>query len=216
MFSFKKSILPLGILASQFLAQSFADDSKGIYLSVGAGISKLKDLELLDHSDGDVYLYEIDVNNGFLYSAGVGYDFGKIRAELNYRKDYLDYNELEYSDGIMSFPGDLSAHTTAVNLFYDFHNDSKMSPYISIGVGSTNIQTKVDECEIGAGNTSSGNNTSYNIKVGTSYAFNKKSDLFIEAIYLTLQDVKLFDHVGGGSSVDVNSYAFQSGVRFTF
>lgn len=86
----------------------------------------------------------------------VGYDFSKtttlpIRTELEFgmrEKASTSHNLDSVNDpGVFSSSDDVKAditlNTVMVNTYYDFKNDTKFTPYISVGLGMASINHKM-------------------------------------------------------------------------
>ena len=183
----------------------------GIYFSAGVGTTSINDLE---GKLSSTITNTTEVDNGLKYSAGIGYDFGKFRAELNYRKDALDPSKFSTTVSgtktAYSVKGDVNATTIATNIFYDFENDSKFTPYVGAGVGATKVE--LDPFVIDGDDADVDDmQTSYNINLGISYEMSQSSDVFIQADYLTVSDMKL----GDSEMDDIKTYAVSAGIRYS-
>lgn len=69
--------------------------------------------------------------------AAAGYEFKQdIRAEIEYmyRTNY-QHDKKPTTSGTYDVEQDLTTHTVMLNVFYDFRNDSKFTPFIMAGAG---------------------------------------------------------------------------------
>ena len=214
-----RSLASIGITLSAFSCPVFAGEEgspngekSGIYFSGGVGMTSVDDIK----GTTSTFTNKTELDNGFLYSASVGYDFGDFRAELIYRKDSFDINKYSSTAGgittaATSVKGDFDESTIGVNIFYDFNNNSQFTPYIGAGIGSTKIDVKnsfVNGISVAGDDDTK---TSYNLKLGVSYEVAKSSELYLEGTYLTISDVDL-------NSVkvdDIKTYSVIAGLRFS-
>ena len=215
-----RTLATIGITFSAFSCPVFAGgegiidgEKSGIYFSGGVGTTSVDDIKGTITSS---ITNKTELEKGFLYSAGFGYDFGDFRAEVNYRKDSFDINKYSVTNNgtttaATSAKGDFDVSTIGVNIFYDFNNNSQFTPYIGAGIGSTKLDVKNSVINgISASNTDD-STTSYNLKLGVSYEVAKSSELYLEGTYLTISDVDL-------NSVkvdDIKTYSVMAGLRFS-
>ena len=215
-----RTLASIGITLSAFSCPVFAGEERsldgeksGIYFSGGVGMTSVDDIKATISS---TTTNKTELDKGFLYSAGFGYDFGDFRAEINYKKDSFDINKYsETSSGTTttasSVKGDLDASTIGVNIFYDFNNSSKFTPYIGAGIGSTKVETKNVVVEGTSTANADDSKTSYNLKLGISYEVAKSSELYLEGTYLSISDVEL----SSAKIDDIKNYSVMAGLRFS-
>jgi len=153
----------------------------------------------------------------------IGYDFHPalslpIRAELEYAAR---------SQARTSFSGTSSAYGFAAtntrktevsslfaNVFYDFHNDTKFTPYVGAGVGVAQIRVKDNFwTSYGAVSTGSGSKTvenfAWNLGAGVAYSFDSNWKLDLGYRYSD------FGSVTGAAAVDGYSFTHQAKSRAT-
>tara|TARA_Y100001978_G_C23577315_1_gene377169 strand:+ start:163 stop:828 length:666 start_codon:yes stop_codon:yes gene_type:complete len=215
-----RTLATIGITFSAFSCPVFAGgegiidgEKSGIYFSGGVGTTSVDDIKGTITSS---ITNKTELEKGFLYSAGFGYDFGDFRAEVNYRKDSFDINKYSVTNNgtttaATSAKGDFDASTIGVNIFYDFNNSSKFTPYIGAGIGSTKIDTKNTVIEGTPVANADDSKTSYNLKLGISYEVAKSSELYLEGTYLSISDVELSD----AKIDDIKNYSVLAGLRFS-
>ncbi len=95
-----------------------------------------------------------DGGTGILAGLAVGYRMGNFRAEGEYfyRSATHDSTDVPYDPATNYDPGtdegfqtvmdgvdDVLSHNFFANLYYDFHSDSKFTPYLGIGVGFAKV-----------------------------------------------------------------------------
>lgn len=103
----------------------------------------------------DVFSSEADIDTGAFLGFQLGYRFNQnIRAEIEYM--YRIHNEGDVEN---AFAGDskdaelqvgeqgisgLSSHSSMVNVYWDFINESKYTPYIGFGAGASRMRLDYD------------------------------------------------------------------------
>jgi len=219
--SFRKEILTAGIALAAIASPAFADGSyqeekQGWYLNLGAGLTQIDDTGASETLSGTKYEIDFEMDNGFSYSIGAGYDFGKVRVEGSFNKASNDIDEFTAKAGgsgvTTTASGDVDVTTWAITGYYDFENESKWTPYIGAGIGTTNVE--VEKLTIAGINTGDGDGdaTSYQLKLGTSYEVAETTDLYGEVAYTAISDLD----IEGTDMESTNSWGLQAGVRFRF
>lgn len=150
----------LGLMASFASVESFASSKdKGFYGTIGAGSVSVEDIT---YSGND---YSVD--DGFTLEAGLGYRFNpNFRTEVTYSG-----NSVEVQGS--SLVEDAVSNSLLFNAYYDFANESKWTPYVGAGLGSTAIDTD-------ASSDDDDNTSIYQAKVGITYDAGEKTDVFAE------------------------------------
>lgn len=183
----------------------------------------------------------VDLGAGFAGEAGVGYDFGDVRAELTYvykgasvgditgsgteSGTYLGfpYSDLGYSF-TASGTGTVNTNSVFVSGYYDIPTKSKWTPYLGGGLGYTNVSIPAQNgtAQLTAlGLTfdqpievkgGSAGAFGYQAKMGVAYAASEKADVFVEATYQGSTDVTVQDVQFSG----LNAFGARAGVRIRF
>ena len=176
-----------------------SDKDKGAYFSASAGIVSFDDVTSTDNDFNDS-----SIDGDFSGEIGIGYKFNKnVRGELSYsvtageNKDRADSNNWD-ADWF---------ETTSVftSLYYDFTNDSKFTPYVGAGLGTTNIHTdqRFDADQLRFG---------YQGKLGASYDMSNSFDLFAEGVYQSTAESRLNNDTVDG----ISSFSTRLGTRYKF
>ena len=184
MKSFTKLAAAAAVAAATVSAPALADD-KGIYALGSIGVSQ---------TDVDV----ISVDESFNFEIGLGYDFGNdIRAELTWDKNYL--NSLT-SQGI-TVNTDAAYDSVLVSVYKDFSNESKVTPFIGAGLGSTSVNDSSNSWDSAF---------TYALSVGASYEASEKTDLYakVQAMYASPKTA--------GLTFESNAVSAKVGVRYSF
>lgn len=91
-----------------------------------------------------------DGGSGILAGLAVGYRLGNFRAEgeyfyrnANHDSTYNSFPEGTEPGGgyevVEDFVDDVLSHNFFANLYYDYHSDSKFTPYVGVGVGLAQV-----------------------------------------------------------------------------
>lgn len=130
----KKSILVvIAILGFSISAHA------GWYAGGNIGYAIPTDSDWDDPAFGGVTL-TIELEPGFALAGFGGYDFGKFRleGELSWQKN--DFDTVSGPGGSLTITGDLTATSFLVNGYFDFHNSSPATPFITAGIGFSKIE----------------------------------------------------------------------------
>ena len=223
--SFRKKLLTAGLVLGSIAIPALADayspvkageENKGAYVFIGGGTTQLDDTGASETLSGTKYEIDFGLDSGFSYSAGVGYDFGKFRIEGSYNKannDIDSFTAKAAGTGVTTTAsGDVEISTWAFTGYYDFENESKWTPYVGAGIGTTKVA--IEKLTIAGINTGDGDGdaTTYQLKLGTSYEVAERTDLYGEVGYTIIEDLDI-----EGTDMDsTNSWGFQAGLRVRF
>ena len=168
----------------------------GFYVTVGAVLTPAVEQSSSTSSNGRIINTRSDIGAGLGSEAGIGYDFGKARAEMtaiyNPRSVNSTTVDLPLPLGSTTFQlDDVSIKTTS--LMVSGYRDipiirNKLEAYLGGGIGVR--YTTIDAFSLTPypGSTvqvASENDTNfgYQAKLGLTYKINKKLDFFTEAVY---------------------------------
>ena len=168
----------------------------GFYVTVGAVLTPAVEQSSSTSSNGRIINTRSDIGAGLGSEAGIGYDFGKARAEItaiyNPRSVNSTTVDLPLPLGSTTFQlDDVSIKTTS--LMVSGYRDipiirNKLEAYLGGGIGVR--YTTIDAFSLTPypGSTvqvASENDTNfgYQAKLGLTYKINKKLDFFTEAVY---------------------------------
>ena len=172
---------------------------KGAYFSASAGIVSFDDVTSTDNDFNDS-----SIDGDFSGEIGLGYKFNEnVRGELSYSVTAGENKDRADSD---TWDADWFETTSVfTSLYYDFTNDSKFTPYVGAGLGTTTIHTDInddaDQLRFG-----------YQGKLGASYDMSNSFDLFAEGVYQSTAESSL-----SGDTVDgISSFSTRLGTRYKF
>jgi len=115
-----------GPYASFFLGGSFAQD---------ATLSGYDFYSYLPYDD------KVSFDTGIYTGGTAGYDFGFLRleGELSYRSANIDSITFANGARFSNSDGDIGVFSTMLNVFFDVHNSSPVTPYLGGGIGAATL-----------------------------------------------------------------------------
>ena len=189
---FAKLFATAAVAASAVASPAMA----GPYINLGIGTGFGTDI------DGDVNGIDFDTDARTTVGGGVGlgYEFGNIRLEGKVTLSTADVDSVTVGGVKYDVDGSGYGWGIGVDLEYDFNNDSKFTPYVGVGVG-TSWADDADENAYG-----------FSSIAGVAYAASEKIDLYGEIAYGFTPEQEI-------DGVDYNSYGefgATVGLRFAF
>jgi len=189
---FAKLFATAAVAASAVASPAMA----GPYINLGIGTGFGTDI------DGDVNGIDFDTDARTTVGGGVGlgYEFGNIRLEGKVTLSTADVDSVTVGGVKYDVDGSGYGWGIGVDLEYDFNNDSKFTPYVGVGVG-TSWADDADDNAYG-----------FSSIAGVAYAASEKIDLYGEIAYGFTPEQEI-------DGVDYNSYGefgATVGLRFAF
>tara|TARA_Y100001968_G_C19403934_1_gene742590 strand:+ start:167 stop:787 length:621 start_codon:yes stop_codon:yes gene_type:complete len=173
----------------------------GIYVNLGLGTGTYSDIVW---SDDSVDTFEF----GFGWETGIGYDFGKrFRTELTYSNLSSEHDQT----------GDDATFSSLIfNGFIDFPiEDSKLTPFLGLGVGNTNIDAD-DVCTSGTATDCKDEIVTFSVSGGLAYAINDSTELTAKVTYLGFDDISMNDNGTAFTVLESETVSMNIGARFRF
>ena len=216
-----------------------APKATGFYATLGAGASWTGNTDANNigyngsWTTGDTfsgkYSPKWDLGAGFAGEAGVGYDFGDVRAELTYVYKGasvgditgsgtesgslygVSYNNVGYN---FNFSGSGTVNTNSVfaSGYYDIPTKSKWTPYVGGGIGYTNVSLPAQNGNATLNATFEGTAITatqpINQAGGSGSAFGYQAKVGIAYEVAPTADVFLEGTYQGSTSVTVNDISY--------
>ena len=185
LMKFSAKLFAAAAVAATAISSPALAEDKGIYVLGGIGVSQV---------DADA----VSMDQGFNFELGFGYDFGNdLRSEFTWERNELD--------GVtvlgITVPADASTDTFLVSLYKDFSNDTKITPFIGGGIGTTGVNDS----------TATWNSAfTYALSAGASYEASESTDIYVK--FSTLNATPST----GGTDVVSNAVSAKLGVRYSF
>lgn len=167
---------------------------------------------------GTSYSFTENHSSGLSVEAGLGYDFGPVRAEVTYAYDqsvgtgYVDqFGSYEYTT-----QPSISKNSVLVSAYWDINLKSRFTPYVGGGIGYSSIAYSAAADAFANYAAFSSGAFAYQVKAGVSYLVNNSSDLFAEAVYRGMTGFSGSDDIIVYDYSNYNSWGFQIGARIRF
>jgi outer membrane autotransporter protein len=188
------------------------------YFSGNIGAGLLRDSRLTDDVDAPGLELGVGFDTGYVFSAAVGRAFPGFRGELE-----LSYQENDVGnfslDGItvdaaaVGISGDTSVLTGMINGYYDLDMGTALTPYISAGVGYSDVDFTftIDDPDVGTiSEDDSDSAISFQIGVGAGYQISDNMVFDLRYRYFTA------DPKFGTTSSSFKNHIFTGGLRINF
>ena len=202
----------------------------GPYFSGFLGVSIFKDITVSNYdSQSSTSISEkFEFDPGIYIGGTGGYDFGfaRLEGELSYRGAEIDSITSQSNNySIHDIDGNLGVFSAMVNGYFDFHNDSRFTPYLGGGIGiATLILSDVD------GYVTRGNNTyyqslywesddtvfAYQLGGGLDIALNKRFSIDVGYRYFKTDDAHFDSYYSTASDVSIESHNAMVGFKMKF
>jgi opacity protein-like surface antigen len=210
----KKNIFIITGCAMLLSVSSIAYSAEGPYVSGNLGIAMASDSDLSE--TGATGTMEFD--QGFAFGVAAGYGFGstRVEGEIAYQKN--DYDKLSINvPGVGSWSTDVDGDATStaflVNGYYDFKNNSSITPFIGAGLGFAKVDVGAISVPGFGTVTTSADDTvfAYQIGAGVGFAVNEKVSLDLKYRYFATSDPDF-----EGTEAEYSSHNLYAGVRVSF
>ena len=188
--------------------------------------------------------WKTEFDTDLLYSGAFGYDYGKLRVELQLNRTEANVNrhdgvtaadidlsnidagvlisgnvgDLGVSTGVLVADGTGETETTTVmiNGYYDFEFDGDITPYIGFGIGSAST-----DVSFAPSNTPilDDDDTSFawQLILGADYAIAENVSFFGNYRYFTAEDASVnVNLVPATLDIELESHIFEIGLKYSF
>jgi len=199
------------------------EQGTGFYATIGLGGAWPNNIDgsvnRRTKRDQDV---EFKMTGGFALDAGVGYDFGPVRAELTYIYNRNGVDDISYRknwEAVKTSGGNQNGFMGSA--YWDISTGTRFTPYIGAGVGYINQNwgdNKIVKKVPGPNpsiKTKGGNIGlfGWQAKAGVAYGVNWNTDIYAEAVY---QGAESFTAGRTNWSALDNNWGFKIGARYRF
>ncbi len=208
---------------AQIAAPSWQGQTRGAYVGIGGGWSHLMPFTDSDSSDG--LRLHTRLQESFVGDLAAGYDFGRLRleAEVAYRR--TDVRRTSIDNGGTGFPGltgqstangDVAAFAWMVNGTADILPQSRVTPYIGIGIGGALLQfenyaalgtTFVNHSDV---------EVAYQGIAGVRYQISPSVSMALDYRFFSTTTANVHNTKGGAFNVPYRSHNVILGVAYHF
>ena len=223
----KNYLIGTSLLLGSFVAPSFADESKDIYLSIGGGLLFPSDIKGDQTIDGTRIDAEFPTDDPFNYSIGLGKEFNDLRFELNYSGSTVSSDSITATSGGVGITASITPYLKAKTKSYmlygfkNLSNETKYTPYIGLGLGMSTLKT--DETTVtllgeSVALTGSSNTVfTYALKGGVNYKIAKDTSIYTEATYQNFGSFTAEEEGYENVNYDsINYFGINAGLKFNF
>jgi len=176
------AVIAAGLVAGLCTAASAQTD--GLYVGAEAGVNFVPKLKF--NANANTWAQQQDP--GYAILGQVGYGFGKVRleGEIGWRQNEI--NKYRDDFGAAKANGNISGVSIMGNVYYDFVNSSKFTPYIGGGIGG--IDVNFDNLKAGGVPVTNDGDFqfAYQAIAGVSYAVNEQLSVKADYRYLGTTD----------------------------
>ncbi len=210
------------VLPATALANQYQDNWPNWYVGLHGQLAYIPDVDV--EGDG-LSGVEVGFKEGYGVGGSIGYRpyrsgsaLDNARFELEYTYRSQDFDSLNGSVGgvpaSISLNGDLSGSSLMANAFYDFHNNSQLTPYVGAGLGATFWD--FDSAAVGVDNDDTV--FSYQGMLGLYYSPQSipNTDWGIGYRYFATLDPEFDTQAGGSLEHDYDSHNLELNARFRF
>ena len=198
----KKVFTLLGALLLSTAIAGTAEARDGWYAAFRGGVTNSN---LNDKDDNASTTAEVDFDNVWMMSGAVGYRYSYFRAELEYT--YREDHEETSSRG--GSGTEFGAQNLMLNGYIDFLPNYVISPYISAGIGWSQISMDVFSTHFGKRITENNDsdNFTWSLGAGMTVRINKCLNFDAGYRYIDMGDIE---------NANVNAHEVYFGLRYTF
>jgi opacity protein-like surface antigen len=231
-----KNPLAALLLSSALLPlPSFAEGLAGVYVAPRLGYGSVH--RTYKNSDGEKI--DSQTKSAAVLGLAAGYDFKKalslpMRLELEYARLGSTSKKYHFNDGVDAEDSKitLGASTLFANAYFDFHNPSAFTPYVSVGLGFSSLSAKASSVGHFDGDgydetygKKTTTNFAWNLGVGAAWNITDRIALDLGYRYASLGKAKTkpgYDNIEKESfdlwvkAERVTAHQFLLGARFTF
>ena len=191
----KNYLIGTSLLLGSFIAPTFAEESKDFYFSIGGAQTYINDVEGDTTISGTKYDLDSDIDSDFGYELEFGKQIDNWRLGVSYgitSPQQKNVSAENASTGVgvvasISPKPTFDVESLMFNVYRDFPNQGKFTPYVGIGLGSTNIKMQTYTTTVAGTDvvvTDDGRDLfTWDIKGGVTYSLNDTTDLYGEVVY---------------------------------
>tara|TARA_Y100001968_G_scaffold85940_1_gene77008 strand:+ start:1451 stop:2110 length:660 start_codon:yes stop_codon:yes gene_type:complete len=218
----KKSLFATSLLLGSFSVPSFSEELNGFYLSIGGGLTNIQEVTGDTTISGTKYDLESDFENAFGYEFEFGKEIENWRIGISYAATEPKQKNITATTGGVGASASLSpkptydVKTIMFNVYRDFPREGKFTPYVGVGLGSTNVEMQTYTTTVAGTDVAvadDGRNLfSWDLKAGLTYDLNDTTGIYGEVIYHQTDSFDEDDINYDG----IKSINLLAGVRFNF
>ena len=206
-------------IALVLFAAALPASAGGFYLDALVGVNDTDDTAFGVLGTSRI---ETTFDSGTTYGLAFGYDFEnafRVEGELTRREADVDTHDLDNGGAIAGSFGEANSTSFFANVFYDFENDSRVTPYVGVGLG----QVGVDYANFGVPGLDALDDDDdvfgYQLAAGITVDINDRFSFRTDLRLLEAEDAELTSSAATSntaSDVAYGAFDITVGVRFKF
>ena len=223
-----KKIITASAVAILSMSAGYASaaETSGIYLSGKIGDSIIRNHDINYDFAGN-HSKSADKTRGvFGGGVAVGYDFYsqyqfpmRVEIESMFRGKSKSVGQAD--DGSVSTRNKVRLDTYMLNGYYDFHNQSDFTPYITAGLGVADVKLNNEFSSADTNGSMSGSKTNFAWDVGVGVKYSLTENIAIDASYKYIDGGKAdisrsYDGESYRSKIKASSNDLMIGASYTF
>lgn len=209
-----------------------ADEFKKCYISVKAGVALMEfDNARYYSTIGGDQTHEYDRSSDdsvFFGGLGFGMHVNKyIRTEIEYLyRSNFEYDKKPTNTGIANAHQELKTQSLMAHIFYDFQNNTRLTPFVFAGAGIAYHRTDADaNLNVAPFFTYKGSESdtkfAWDLGIGAGYAITDNINIDLSYRYSCLGEAEWVNNRtdggdNGGSFADISANEFFFTVRYAF
>tara|TARA_Y100000994_G_C15586725_1_gene398851 strand:- start:223 stop:873 length:651 start_codon:yes stop_codon:yes gene_type:complete len=215
----KNYLIGASLLAGSLSSPSFAED---FYLSIGGIQQFVQEVEGDTTVSSTKYDLKSDIESSFGYDIEFGKQIENWRLGLSYTHTSPKLENISATTGGVGATASISpkpsfdVDSIMFNVYRDFPRDGKLSPYVGIGLGSTDIKLQTYTTTVAGTDVAvidDGRSLfSWDLKAGVTYDLSERADLYGELSYAQTGDF----NEDGVNYDGIKSLQLGAGVKFNF
>jgi len=202
-----KKVLVVLFSLAVFVAFSVTTASAGVYISGNLGAVFQNDADIDDSYFGDG---ELSFDNGGVATFAVGISIdNSVRVELELASRVNDFDEIKFDDyhGKYDMDGDVTTVSFMGNVYFDFKNEGRFTPFIGAGFGSANVEYDSDDLDDKDDDTV----MAYQMMLGIGFAATEQLSIDLQYRYFGTADPEI-----DGVDVEYQTNNVMLGLRYNF
>lgn len=200
----KKILTFAGALLLSTVIAGTAAARDGWYAAIRGGVTN-SNMNSVEESSTTTATADVDFDNVWMMSGAVGYRYSYFRAELEY--SYREDHEETSSSG--GSGTEFGFHNLMLNGYFDFLPNYVVSPYISAGIGWSQINMDIFSTNFGERITENNDTDNFTWSIGAGMTVRVNKCLNIDAGYRYLD-------MGDIDNANINAHEVYFGLRYTF
>ena len=235
----RKTLTPLLLATALLPLSAFAQQPIGVYVAPRLGYGTMKGTFTAVEPGYDDERIGSQSKGAAVLGLAVGYDFKRqfslpIRAELEYAylgKASKNYKDIDEDGDLQVLKMTLGGSTLFANTYFDLHNDSAFTPYVSVGLGYSFVSAKgkfsypeYSGVTVAQFKEKTSTNFAWNLGIGAAWKLTDNIALDLGYRYANLGKAKtgrLYDYYGASyngwaKTNNVTTHQFLFGARFSF